>query len=191
MLLLEVQTWSSSDSIETTIRDINSASFQFTNQLCPAIISSRIEIYIICQTQASSSYIPHPVRALFLNLRQLLLKVCTNLDSAHHQVLLADNFVLLGHKHRSHGVSHPGVKVPEGKLCPELIWIVEATCLGLLGEGDEVGRGVQVPVFVSPELTTACDTSVHFINDHVDSHFFSHFTQLICKKACDMMIASR
>lgn len=61
------------------------------------------------------------------------------------------------------------VELTVGLVGPELgVAVVVASSLGLLGEGDHVGRVLHVPVLVSPELTGGTDTSLHLVDDHED-----------------------
>jgi len=59
--------------------------------------------------------------------------------------------------------------VSEGLLYPSVMVVVEATREHLLRKSDEIRRTVQVPMLVGPELASAADTGLNFIDNHVDS----------------------
>lgn len=63
-------------------------------------------------------------------------------------------------------VTHPGVELTV-RLVGAQSWVAEVVTggLGLLGEGDHVGRSGQVPVVVSPELTGGTDTGLDLVDD--------------------------
>src|SRR5687768_117008 len=63
-------------------------------------------------------------------------------------------------------VAHPGVELAVGLVGAELdVAVVVAGGLGLLGEGDHVGRGLEVPVLVRPELAGSANTGLHLVDD--------------------------
>ena len=43
---------------------------------------------------------------------------------------------------------------------------------------------------MSPEASTASNTSVHFVDDHIDTHLLREAAQLICIEASDVVIAT-
>lgn len=63
-------------------------------------------------------------------------------------------------------VTHPGVELAVGLVGAQLgVTEVVAGSLGLLGEGDHVGRRGEVPVVVGPELASGTDASLHLVDD--------------------------
>lgn len=71
-------------------------------------------------------------------------------------------------------VSHPGVELTVWFVGTELgVSEVVTGGLGLLGEGDHVGRSVEVPMFVGPEFTSGAYTCLNFVDDEKDVVFLS------------------
>lgn len=63
-------------------------------------------------------------------------------------------------------VTHPGVELTVRLVGAESrVAEVVTSGLGLLGEGDHVRRGGQVPVVVGPELAGSTDTGLHLVDD--------------------------
>lgn len=76
------------------------------------------------------------------------------------------------------GVTHPGVELAIRLVGPQFVVAEVVTSgLGLLGEGDHVGRGLEVPVLVSPELAGGTDTGLNLVNDHEDVVALGDLTQ--------------
>lgn len=66
-------------------------------------------------------------------------------------------------------VTHPGVKLAVGLVGAQGgVAIIVTGRLGLLGEGDHVRRGVEVPVVVGPELSGCTDTGLDFVDNEED-----------------------
>ena len=190
MLVLEVEARSRTDSVQATVGHIHTIPFHLSDKLRSLSISARIEVDIVCQAQATTTHIRHPVRVVFCNFVELIFEVGSDLDGALDQVLLSNDLILLGHEQCPHGVSHPGIEMTEGKFGPEFIRVVEARGLGLLGKTHKVWRRFQVPVLVRPVASAACDASVHLVNDHVNAHLLGHLAQLVGKEARDVVVTA-
>lgn len=66
-------------------------------------------------------------------------------------------------------VTHPGVELAVGLVGAQGgVAVVVTGRLGLLGEGDHVRRGVEVPVVVGPELSCGSDTGLDFVDNEED-----------------------
>lgn len=66
-------------------------------------------------------------------------------------------------------VTHPGVELAVRLVGLQVVTGEVVTGgLGLLGEGDHVGRRLEVPVLVSPELAGGTDTSLDLVDNHED-----------------------
>ena len=66
-------------------------------------------------------------------------------------------------------VAHPGVELTVGLVGAEVLGgVVVAGGLGLLGEGDNVRRVLEVPVLVGPELAGSTNTGLNLVGDEED-----------------------
>ncbi|KZL84320.1 hypothetical protein CI238_13243, partial [Colletotrichum incanum] len=75
-------------------------------------------------------------------------------------------------------VAHPGVELAVGLVGAELrVAEVVAGRLGLLGEGDHVGRRGEVPVLVGPELAGGADAGLDLVDDEEDVVLLGHLAE--------------
>lgn len=66
-------------------------------------------------------------------------------------------------------VAHPGVELAVWLVGAQgWVSIIVACSLGFLGEGDDVGRGLEVPVLVGPEFAGGADAGLDFVDDEED-----------------------
>lgn len=77
-----------------------------------------------------------------------------------------------------------------GHIWLSFVSMVEATGEHLLCEGHKIGRGIQVPVLVRPELSRAADSSLNFVDNHVDSKFFGQRAQALAKFIGEVVVAT-
>jgi len=84
MLWFKVETRSGANSIQTARGHIDATLLHFSHQLCPAGISSCIEINIKGQTQTSTAHIPDPIGVVFANLSELVLEVLARAHGIVH-----------------------------------------------------------------------------------------------------------
>lgn len=63
-------------------------------------------------------------------------------------------------------IAHPGVELAVRLVGTQVLGpVVVTSSLGFLGEGDHVGRVLEVPVLMSPELTGSTDASLDLIDN--------------------------
>ena len=78
------------------------------------------------------------------------------------------------------GVTHPGVELTVRLVGTQGgVSIVVTGRLSLLGEGDHVRRGLEVPVVVGPELSGGTNTSLHLIHNEEHIVALSDFPQAL------------
>jgi hypothetical protein len=88
-------------------------------------------------------------------------------------------------------VTHPGVELAVGLVgAQSRVAEVVTGSLGLLGEGNHVRGGRQVPVVVCPELSGCTNTGLHLIDDEEDVRALGDVTQALEESRGGMVVTT-
>ncbi|CAG9941021.1 unnamed protein product [Clonostachys rosea f. rosea IK726] len=88
-------------------------------------------------------------------------------------------------------VADPGVELAVGLVGDELAVAEEvAGRLGLLGEGDDVGRGGEVPVGVAPELSGGAEAGLDLVDDEGDAVLLRQVTETLEEGGGGVVVAA-
>lgn len=120
-------------------------------------------------TSVLASQVVDLVGVFLRELLQLSVEVLSDLGCVLDKAESVNLAVDASEEQSPRGVTHPGVELsvglvgPQGGIAEEV-----ASGLGLLGEGHHVGRCLEVPVLMRPELARGSNTSLDLVDNHED-----------------------
>lgn len=132
------------------------------------------------QESALAAHCIHQRRIFLLHFIQAVGQVGTHRFNIFQQLVFFDDLVLDSSQLGANGIAKESVEVAVSRVRLRLVPVVESTREHLLGECDEIGRGWQVPVLMSPEFACVTNTSLNFINNHENAKLKSEFSQTSC-----------
>ena len=128
---------------------------------------------------AQATCLLNELRILFLELDKSALSVCASHRGQLLESVFFDKLVLDKSELGAHRVAIEGAEVSVGYLWLSFMSMVEATGEHFLRKGYEIRGGIQVPVLVGPELARAANSSLNFVDNHVESKFFGQCAQAL------------
>ena len=117
-------------------------------------------------------------------------EIFTSLDGEGSKFVLSDDIVLVGSQDGSHRVSGVGAVVPVGerRLC--VVVMVETAGEHLLGKGHEIGPFPQIPLLVGPEGARLTNTSLHLVDNEVDSKLFGDVLEALSEFSGELVVST-
>lgn len=186
MAVSEVETRSKSDACGATHVLVNT----FLSKGSEHSRSLGLIFYAETETSSSASHILDPFGEFLCHVVKPLSELSASLNSVLKEVVSLNHVVLVDSEHGSNGISHPGVVMAHDSLHRSLFGVIETSGLHLLSEGHEVGRRVEIPLFMSPEGSRGDHSSLNFINHHVDASVLGQLSDAIGKVARDLEVTT-
>lgn len=165
MAFIKVQSWSESGRSGSTASLVDTMVLHAEHEGIAHLGSVACE----CHESALAAHCVHQGRIFLLHLVQAVGQVGSDRLNSLQQLVFLDDLVLDAGQLGAYGVAEERVEVTVCLARLRLVPVVESTGEHLLGECDEIRRSVQVPVLMSPEFSCATDTSLDFINNHVNA----------------------
>jgi len=173
MMLLENEHRTQADSAVSTTANIDTDALRLLQELVSAGAVKRDEGSPALATQV------HELAGVLLRKTfDTRVEVVTDLGSVVDEIQALDLLDDGAEDERVGWVAHPCVELAVWLVGSEL-WVAEVVAggLGFLAEGYHVGRGLEIPVFVCPELAGGADAGLHLVNDQEDVMFLCEGTQ--------------
>lgn len=122
--------------------------------------------------------VEHLTGVLGGKLVKLLVQVVSDLGGPLDQVQSRHLVKDAAEEQGADGVAHPGVELAVGLVGSQgVVTVVEAGGLSLLGKGHHVGRSLETPVLMGPELASGADAGLHLVDNHQDVLLLGNLAQ--------------